>query len=54
MQGPGQGHTGGAMDLSDDIGSIFTAAQEGGACSDVTLQLTGPDDSSAVALPVHR
>ena len=43
-----------AMDLSDDIGGIFTAAQAGWGCSDVMLQLTGPDDSSALALPVHR
>lgn len=54
MQGPSQGHAGGAMDLSDDIGSIFTAAQDDGGYSDVTLQLTGPDDSPPVALPVHR
>lgn len=54
MQGPSQGQAGGAMDLSDDIGSIFIAAQDGTGSSDVTLHLTGPDDSSAVALPVHR
>ncbi|KAK9816027.1 hypothetical protein WJX74_000039 [Apatococcus lobatus] len=44
----------GAMDLSDDIGGIFVAAQAGRGCSDVTLQLTGPDDSSALSLPAHR